>query len=244
MVIICFFVVHWFSSLFFQTFFLHRYAAHRMFKMSKFWERTFYLLTFIFQGSSFLNARSYAIMHRMHHAYSDTDKDPHTPVTGGLVAMVLSMLKVYHGILVGNIVPEKRFTENIAEWPLLEKVADSWLVRIGWGALYTLFYFYFATDWWMYLLLPMHYVMGPIHGTIVNYCGHKIGYRNFARSRDNSRNTLFWDVLLLGELFQNNHHTYPNRVNFAVRWFEFDPVYPLIRLMAFLGIVALAEQKK
>ncbi|HET6267738.1 MAG TPA: acyl-CoA desaturase, partial [Acidobacteriota bacterium] len=33
-VILAFFIGHWFLSLFCQTFFLHRYAAHRMFTMS------------------------------------------------------------------------------------------------------------------------------------------------------------------------------------------------------------------
>ena len=79
MTIPIFFILHWFLSLFSQTFFLHRYAAHKMFTMNKFWERFFYLFTFITQGSSFLNPRAYAVMHRMHHAYSDTEKDPHSP---------------------------------------------------------------------------------------------------------------------------------------------------------------------
>ena len=70
---------HWFLSVFCQTFFLHRYGAHSMFTMSKRWERFFHLLTFAAQGSSYLNPRAYAILHREHHAYSDTDKDPHSP---------------------------------------------------------------------------------------------------------------------------------------------------------------------
>ena len=36
-------------------------------------------MTYVFQGSSFLNPRAYAILHRMHHTYSDTEKDPHSP---------------------------------------------------------------------------------------------------------------------------------------------------------------------
>src|SRR5271154_3616921 len=78
-IILIFFVSHWFLSLFFQTFYLHRYASHKMFSTNKFNERVFHLLTFICQGSSFLNPRAYAIMHREHHAYSDTAKDPHSP---------------------------------------------------------------------------------------------------------------------------------------------------------------------
>ena len=80
MAILVFFVLHWQLSVFFQSFYLHRYGAHRQFSMSKGWERFFHFSTWAVQGSSFLNPRSYAIMHRMHHAFSDTSRDPHSPV--------------------------------------------------------------------------------------------------------------------------------------------------------------------
>jgi len=79
MIILIFFFSHWFLSLFFQTFFQHRYASHRMFTTSKNWEKAFYLLAYFFEGASFLTPRAYAMMHREHHAYSDTAKDPHSP---------------------------------------------------------------------------------------------------------------------------------------------------------------------
>ena len=34
-----FFIAHWLISVFFQTFFLHRYGAHKQFGMSREWER-------------------------------------------------------------------------------------------------------------------------------------------------------------------------------------------------------------
>ncbi|HJY23269.1 MAG TPA: hypothetical protein VJ279_10310, partial [Hanamia sp.] len=77
--ILIFFFCHWFFSLFFHSFFLHRFASHKMFTTSKNWERAFYLMTWFTQGSSYLVPRAYAVMHRMHHAYSDTEKDPHSP---------------------------------------------------------------------------------------------------------------------------------------------------------------------
>ena len=83
MVTLLFFVLfflHWQVSVFLQTFFLHRYGAHRQFTMSKGWEKAFHLLTFVVQGPSYLNPRAYAILHRMHHAYSDTPSDPHSPI--------------------------------------------------------------------------------------------------------------------------------------------------------------------
>ena len=90
------------------------------------------------------------------------------------------------------------------------------------------------------LLLPIHWLMGPIHGAIVNWFGHKLGYRNFA-TPDKSRNTLVWDALTMGELFQNNHHRAPLRTNFAARWFEIDPTYLIIVGLRILGIVKPAR---
>jgi stearoyl-CoA desaturase (delta-9 desaturase) len=97
MAIALFFIGHWTLSVFFQTFFLHRYAAHRMFTTSKAWERVFYLLTYLTQGPSFLTPTGYAILHRMHHAYSDTPKDPHSPRNhSGLLAMMWATKNTYH----------------------------------------------------------------------------------------------------------------------------------------------------
>ena len=83
--------------------------------------------------------------------------------------------------------------------------------------------------------------MGPIHGAIVNWCGHKYGYRNFKELKDESKNTIPFDFLTLGELFQNNHHRFPNRSNFAYRTFEIDPVYFIIRIFNKLSILKLKK---
>ena len=72
MIILIFFACHWYLSLFFQTFFHHRYSAHQMFTMSPKTEKIFIFLSWIFQGSSYLSPYSYGILHRLHHAYADT----------------------------------------------------------------------------------------------------------------------------------------------------------------------------
>jgi stearoyl-CoA desaturase (delta-9 desaturase) len=237
--ILAFFLVHWTSSVFFQTFFQHRYGAHRMFTTSKRWERFFHLCTILTQGSSYLNPRAYAILHRMHHAYSDTELDPHSPrVHKRPLAMMDRTRILYRGILYGRVPVEQRFLGEYPEWPAVDRFTHRWFVTIGWGAAYTLFYAVFATEYWQFLLLPVHWMMGPLHGAIVNWFGHWFGYRNFNR-KDASRNTLPIDFVTMGELFQNNHHTYGARPNFAVRWFEVDPSWSVIRLMLKLGIIEL-----
>jgi stearoyl-CoA desaturase (delta-9 desaturase) len=243
MIIISFFILHWVTSVVCQTFFLHRYAAHQMFTMSKGWERFFHFMTYLTQGSSYLNPRGYAILHRMHHAYSDTEKDPHSPhVYTNLWTMMWKTKILYDGIIRRKIETPKRYDHSTPEWPALDRFALHPISAIMWVAAYTTFYYFFATEAWMWVLLPAHFIMGPIHGAIVNWAGHKYGYQNFEVG-DKSRNTLAFDFLTMGELFQNNHHKYGSRPNFAVRWFEIDPTWQLIKLASALKIIKLAPSE-
>jgi stearoyl-CoA desaturase (Delta-9 desaturase) len=242
MYILYFLLAHWFLSLFCQTFFLHRYGSHKMFKMNKFWERFFYLFTFLTQGASFLNPRAYAILHRMHHSYSDTEKDPHSPhFFKDVWHMTMHTKDIYLNYAKHNVQPDKKFEGNYPEWKMMDKISDMWVVRSLFIVAYILFYVKFATFWWMFLLLPIHLFIGPIQGAVVNWCGHKYGYSNFDNA-DHSRNSIPLDFLLLGELMQNNHHKHPNSPNFAKKWFEFDPTYPVMLLLNKLGVIQLRRK--
>lgn len=213
-----FFIGHWFSSLFVQTFFLHRFASHRMFKLSERWLKFWYVTTVILQGVSFLNPRAYAILHRRHHAYSDGVLDPHSPMRHrNVFSLMRETYENYLTALSRNNKEFEKYGSNIPEWPWLDRLADQWSVRIGFVVVYTLIYIVFAPSIWWFLLLPIHFIMGPIHGAIVNWGGHKYGYVNHPDTGDHSRNTLPFDFLTLGELFQNNHHHSPGRLNFAHR---------------------------
>ncbi|EMR00679.1 Fatty acid desaturase [Cesiribacter andamanensis AMV16] len=249
-IIIFIFIAHWYLSLFCQTFFLHRYAAHKMYTMSPFWERFFYFATWATQGSSYLSPRAYAILHRMHHAYSDTPKDPHSPHhTKNLFTMMWETKDIYNEVYTHQVEVEERFRKDVPDWPAFDQMADTRWSRIGWGLFYVALYVLFinvlempGTHWWMYGLLPIHFLMGPVHGAIVNWSGHKYGYANFD-NHDKSRNSLIIDFLMLGELFQNNHHKLPNRANFGVRWFEFDPIYPAVRLLSVMGVIKMRPKR-
>ena len=99
MEIFIFIIVLWYGGLFFQSFFLHRYSAHQVFTMSKTMERITFVLTWIFQGPSYLSAYGYGIMHRMHHAFTDTEKDPHSPsYDDSLFAMMWKTKTIYQDI--------------------------------------------------------------------------------------------------------------------------------------------------
>jgi len=239
MTIVILLAAHWSLAAFVQSSFHHRYASHRMFSLTPRGERLFHLFAYLVQGSSYLSPRAYAILHREHHAYSDEPGDPHAPkFFANVLTMMWATAQRYGAHVDRTSTPEPRFLGGYPDWAALDDFAARWPVRIGWGAAYALVYLWLATAWWQFLLLPVHWVMGPIHGAIVNWCGHRYGYRNYP-TKDASRNLLPLDFVMLGELFQNNHHRAPGRLNFATRRFEFDPTFAVLRLLARTGALRL-----
>ncbi|GJM30614.1 MAG: fatty acid desaturase [Cyclobacteriaceae bacterium] len=212
--------------------------------MSKFTEKVVFVLTWFFQGSNYLSAYGYGIMHRMHHAFADTPEDPHSPkYDENIFKMMWKTKSTYSAITSKSLKVEERFTKNIPEWTAFDRFARSWVSRIAWGGLYVLFYWHFATHWWLWILLPVQFMLSPIHGAIINWFAHKYGYRNFEVG-DTSRNFLPVDFLMMGESYHNNHHKYGSRANFGgIRWHEIDPTYFVILLLDKIGIIKLARQK-
>ncbi|MCK7555101.1 acyl-CoA desaturase [Chitinophaga sedimenti] len=238
--ILTFLCVHWFLSLFFHTFFLHRYASHQMYTTSKGWERFFYFCTWFFQGSSYLIPRAYGTMHRMHHEFSDTEHDPHSPhFFKDVWSMMVTTRKIYNGFATRTTVVDEKFTEDpLPEWDALDRFGDHNITRLVFALSYVAFYVVFAPHWAWFLLLPIHFLIGPVQGAVVNWCGHKYGYSNFDNG-DKSKNTSPWGILLMGELFQNNHHKFKDSPNFAKKWYEFDPSFMVMKVMHAVGIIKL-----
>jgi stearoyl-CoA desaturase (delta-9 desaturase) len=151
---------------------------------------------------------------------------------------------IYSSIANKTFVPEKRFTEGVPQWEAFDKFARSWPSRIFWGLMYIALFVQFATTWWIWALLPVMFLMSPIHGAIINWFAHKYGYRNFEVG-DTSRNFLPVDILMMGESYHNNHHKNGSRANFGgVRWHEIDPTYLMIRVLDAFKIIKLNRQKE
>jgi stearoyl-CoA desaturase (delta-9 desaturase) len=241
-IIATFFMVHWYASLFMQSFFHHRYAAHLQFTASKFWERVFFIVSYFTQGSSYLSPRAYAIMHRLHHAHADTTSDPHSPKhMPRLHQMMWETKKSYASILRDRQEVDAKYMVKLPKWAWLDNVGHSFTSRLVWMLAYVLFYVFFATEWWMYLLLPFHFFMGAWHGAIINWFAHKIGYINFPMS-NTSTNLINIDLIMWGECLHNNHHHRPNRANFASKWYEWDPMFPIIVILDKLKVIRLPKQ--
>ena len=235
-------LVLWYGGLFFQTFFLHRYAAHQTFEMPKITERITFFLTWIFQGANYLSAYGYGVMHRMHHAYADTEKDPHSPkYDNSPFAMMWRTKNMYQDINQKRVAVAAQFTQNVPQWEWFDKLASSKISRLIWALLYVWFFYEFATAWWQWLFLPVAMFMAPIHGMIINWYAHIYGYVNF-KVGDTSKNLLPVDFLMMGEGYHNNHHKYGTRANFGgVRWHEIDPTYVIMKAFNFIGIIRIKD---
>ncbi|MBS1630740.1 MAG: acyl-CoA desaturase [Bacteroidetes bacterium] len=241
MPILIFFVAHWYLSLFSQSFFHHRYGAHAAFGMSRSAEKFFFILSWLTMGSSYLSPRVYALMHRLHHAYADTELDPHSPkYSKNVFDMMWRTRRIYLDIWHGRTIVEEKFSKNLPEWKWLDKWGNNFFSRILWVAAYTAFYVAFAPSFWWYLLLPVQIASGAVHGAIINWYAHKYGYINF-RVRNTSQNLFSIDILMWGESYHNNHHKFATSANFGRRWHEIDPMYGVIKLLNWMRVIHLKK---
>ena len=239
MAILLFIIIHWYLSLFFQSVFHHRYAAHGLFTMSRGWEKVFYIGCFITQGSSYISAYTYGLMHRLHHAHTDTEEDPHSPQNSSNVfAMLLDTRNNYIDLHLGKTPADDKYKKGLPEWKSFERFAHNWITRVTWMIIYVAAYAWLATYWWQFLFLPITIAIGSVQGAAVNYYAHIYGYRNY-KMNNTSRNILPFDIIFWGEAYHNNHHMHPSRPNNATKWFEWDMGYQAIRVMNRLGIIRL-----
>lgn len=187
-----------------------------------------------------MKTKEWVATHRKHHAFSDREGDPHSPLEEGLMA-----------ILLGNVIYYRRAARDEE---MLEKYGkgtpDDWLERnvfsrlgisgillmlgldlvlFGWigGALAWL-----STIAWM-----------PFWGGVINGVGHALGYRHF-NVKDVSRNIVPFAFLAGGEELHNNHHADPRSAKFSARWYEFDAGWLAIRLLAACGLARVEYARK
>ncbi|MDH3743946.1 MAG: fatty acid desaturase [Acidobacteriota bacterium] len=234
LVVACF--LYWVSGCLGVTIGYHRLLTHRSFKTPKWFE---YFLTacacLAWQGGPV----QWVGVHRIHHAHSDTDGDPHTPSHGFAWSHVFwCMFKEAEGRRAADAAKDLlrdrglRFLDRHFRWPQLALM----LFLFGAGELAGSFGL-FAADgaswvvWGVFVRTVFLY-----HSTwFVNSASHTWGYRNFATD-DNSTNLWWVSLLSFGEGWHNNHHAYQRSVAHGMRWFELDVSYLIIRTFSKMGL--------
>ena len=203
---------------------LHRYFAHRSFRTS----RAFQLLMAVLAASAFGDAIGFSGRHRLHHRFSDTGRDVHSPRQGFWFCWLTSLWD--DGTSEEDILG---VTRDLARYPELV-----WLHRWYWvPAMVTAVLTYviggltaLAFGFCLSRVLVVHL------SSAVNYFGHVRGTRRYATS-DDSRNNALLAVLTFGEGWHNNHHHYPHAARAGFFWWELDVFYYVVRGLAWMGVV-------
>ena len=197
---------------------MHRYFSHKSFQFkNKFLKLIMTVISLAaLRGSPF----GWVYIHRMHHAYSDTNLDPHSPKILGYKLFGFGHYKKHESeklnlFLVKDLMSKEHLF--IHKWYSLIIIVAAFLISVV-----NLEVLYFG---W---ILPGFLV--HISQNSFNYFGHLYGYKNFV-SRDDSRNNKWLFPFILGEAWHNNHHVNAKNYTTRVKSFELDPLGKFIELI-------------
>jgi stearoyl-CoA desaturase (delta-9 desaturase) len=207
------------------TIYLHRAVAHKALRLSP--RLTFFFRVVIWMTTG-VRPREWAAVHRRHHAFTDTEGDPHSPRILGWMRVQLTNAALYRRTARDGITVSRYARDLPADrWDrvLFDK---SWL-GLGIGI--------------TFLVVALGPVFGLVaavwHGVCylslnaaVNALGHTFG----RQPADNTATNLQWLAWLTGgEGLHNNHHAAPTTAKLAFRRREIDPAWPVIRLFRRAG---------
>ncbi|HEU5230992.1 MAG TPA: acyl-CoA desaturase [Ktedonobacteraceae bacterium] len=186
----------------------HRMLTHRSFKAHPIIKFTLLVL-----GSMALEgpALEWAATHIKHHANSDREGDPHSPVEGFFHAHIGWIFNAEKGD------PEV-YCRNLVNDSMIVFVSRTFFL---WAALSILIPF--AIGGWHGLIwggLVRIFLAHHVTWSVNSVC-HTFGRRDF-ETTDQSRNEWIVGLLAFGEGWHNNHHAFPRSAFHGLRWWQFD----------------------
>jgi stearoyl-CoA desaturase (Delta-9 desaturase) len=215
------------------TIYLHRALAHRAITLSP--AATFLARTVIWLTTG-IKPREWAAVHRRHHAFTDTEGDPHSPKLLGWFRVQLTNAALYRrAARDGVTVP--RYARDIPQdrWDRL-LFDKAWL---GLGITFALLILVLGPVWGVFAGL-VHVLTYLALSAAVNGIAHTFG----RQPHDNSATNLQWLAwLTAGEGLHNNHHATPTVARLAHRRGEIDPAWPVVRLLRRFGHAKVRHER-
>ena len=216
-------------TIFAVTLYLHRSMTHRGVDFHPVINHFFRFWTWL---TTSMITREWVAIHRKHHAAVETEEDPHSPVTKGLGNVFWRGVELYREARSDRASIEKYGKGCPNDW--IERhvytphatLGPTLLLFISFG----LFGFAGVAIWAIQMLWIPLWAAG-----VVNGLGHWWGYRNF-ETTDKSTNLTPWAFWIGGEELHNNHHAFPSSAKFALRRFEFDIGWSVIRVLQAVGL--------
>jgi stearoyl-CoA desaturase (delta-9 desaturase) len=214
----------------------HRLLSHRSFSCSKPVEYFWVLAGFLaFEGSPIW----WSTIHRAHHHFVDTPKDPHSPRYGVKYAFTGWLQEKEYAPHVQPSVLSKDLLKD----PIYRFLEQDGVLMRGHMLGFACCFAFRAVIWYFFgwvpalaSLLAGFAVLGiPL---LLNVVCHipKAGYKNYG-VEDDSVNVWWVGILALGEGWHNNHHASPGSAKSGMRFWEFDPSWLMIRAMKSVGLV-------
>ena len=195
----------------------HRMLTHKSFETSKPIKTLFLIIgCMAWEG----NPITWASTHIQHHAHSDQDDDPHSP-----------LVSLWHAHIGWMFSDTSADPETYGSWlrkdPVVVWVDRTWWI---WGLLSMIIPF--AIGGWSGLLWGGLVRMCLTHHITwsVNSVCHTFGRRPY-RTKDASRNNWLVGLLAFGEGWHNNHHAFPRSAFHGMEWWQFDLSALLIRAL-------------
>lgn len=208
------------------TVYLHRALSHRALVLARPVQVVCRVLVWISTG---IRPRQWVAVHRKHHAYTDVEGDPHSPVLLGWRRVQWSNVALYR-----RAVREPGLVQKYAR-DLPADRWDRWLfdrslvgLGIGIGLLVVL-----LGPWAGLLAAVLHTNLYLATSAAVNGMGHHFGRRPYPNGAGNLQWLAF---LTAGEGLHNNHHAAPTSARLSHRWFEVDFGWWAIRILTWFRL--------
>ncbi|USQ14381.1 fatty acid desaturase [Legionella lytica] len=216
------------------TLYLHRYQTHRALTLHPVVSHFFRLWLWLTTG---MVTADWVAIHRKHHATTDVEGDPHSPVVLGIKKVFWEGAELYRTARKDREMVAKYSHGTPTDW--IERNIYSRYSAGGIALMFFINLFFFGLPGITIWALQMMWI--PFHAAgVINGIGHHWGYRNY-ECRDAATNIIPWGFWIGGEELHNNHHTFASSAKFSVKWWEFDIGWMYIRILSFLG---LARVKK
>jgi stearoyl-CoA desaturase (delta-9 desaturase) len=169
-------------------------------------------------------------VHRKHHAFTDQEGDPHSPKLLGFWQVQLGNV-YYYMKEVKKPDTIERYARDIDEGWWDKHVFRHGLAGLAIGIL--ILVAVLGVGWGL-LAAGIHAVMYVfVLSSSINGLCHSVGYKNFDNTATNLRSIA---LLTGGEGLHNNHHGYPRSPKFSFKGSEFDPAWPVIKLLIAVGL--------
>lgn len=214
--------------------FHHMQLTHESFECKPWVTRVGALLGTLSWRGSFAPPLKYVAVHSVHHKFSDTEHDPHSPVNGLLHSFMGWFWQQFSGLYkfeeyqqyVADRWKNDAFLRFYDRYPnFLQFLLAALLLAIGgWKlVLYGIFVKTLIVLW---------------AANTVDLINHTVGYRNY-ETKDHSTNSFFMAALHLGGAisWHNNHHAHPEYFSVRKKWWEFDAHYIFLRVLEKFGLV-------